>query len=66
MSQNSKYQIRLPLVLCLGLAAGIFIGASLNTKRSYTDVGDEVQKFREVLTQIKDEYVDTVNTASLV
>jgi carboxyl-terminal processing protease len=66
MSQNSKYQIRLPLVLCLGLAAGVFVGASLNSKKSYTDVGDEVQKFREVLTQIKDEYVDTVSTKGLV
>jgi len=64
--QNSKYQVRLPLVLCLGLAAGVFIGASLNTRKPSTDVGQDVQKFREVLTQIKDEYVDTVNTGTLV
>lgn len=64
--QNSKYQVRLPLVLCLGLAAGVFIGASLNTKKTSSDVGQDIQKFREVLTQIKDEYVDTVNTSALV
>jgi len=40
--QNSKYQVRLPLVLCLGLAAGVFIGASLNTRKPSTDVGQEV------------------------
>lgn len=68
MSQvnNSKYQIRLPLVLCLGLAAGVFIGASLGTKKGTTDVNRDVQKFRDVLTQIQNEYVDTVNTSVLV
>ncbi len=66
MSENSKYQIRLPIVLCLGLAAGVFVGATLNTGKSSTDVNKDVQKFREILTQIKNEYVDTVNTSVLV
>jgi len=65
-NSNSKYQIRLPLVLCLGLAAGVFVGARLNTPKGSSDVGSEVQKFREVLTQIQNDYVDTVNTAELV
>jgi carboxyl-terminal processing protease len=63
---NSGYQIKLPLVLCLGIAAGVFIGAGLNKKRTSSDVNQDVQKFREVLTQIKDEYVDTINTRRLV
>ena len=63
---NSKYQIRLPLVLCLGLAAGVFVGASLSTKKGASDVSRDVQKFRDVLTQIQNEYVDTVNTSALV
>ena len=66
MSQNSKYQIRLPIVLCLGLAAGVFVGATLNTGKPSADVNKDVQKFREILTQIKEEYVDTVNTGRLV
>ncbi|MEJ7643367.1 MAG: S41 family peptidase [Chryseolinea sp.] len=65
-NQNTGYQIRLPLVLCLGLAAGVFVGASLNTKKGSSDVGKDVQKFRDVLTQIQNEYVDTVNTTNLV
>jgi carboxyl-terminal processing protease len=65
-NQNTGYQIRLPLVLCLGLAAGVFVGASLNTKKGSSDVGRDVQKFRDVLTQIENEYVDTVNTTELV
>lgn len=66
MSQNSKYQVRLPIVLCLGLAAGVFVGATLNTGKGTSDLNKDVQKLREILTQIKEEYVDTVNTAVLV
>ncbi len=63
---NSKYQIRLPLVLCVGLAAGVFIGASIGDHKGSGEVGQDVQKFREILTQIADEYVDTVDTGELV
>jgi carboxyl-terminal processing protease len=66
MSQNSKYQIRLPLVLCLGLAFGIFVGATLNTRKPTSDVNKDIQKLREVLTQIDEDYVDTVKTNELV
>jgi carboxyl-terminal processing protease len=64
--QNSKFQIRLPLVLCIGLAAGVFVGAGFNTRKASDDIGKDVQKFRDVLTQIQTEYVDTVNTNKLV
>ncbi len=63
---NTKYQIRLPLVLCLGLAAGVFVGATLNTKKNSADVNKDVQKFREILTQINEDYVDTISTSKLV
>ncbi len=66
MGENSKYQIRLPIVLCLGLAAGVFVGATLNTGKPSADVNKDVQKFREILTQIKEDYVDTVSTSDLV
>jgi len=65
-NQNSKYQIRLPLVLCIGLAAGFFIGTSLGNRKNSGEVGQDVQKFREVLTEIQNDYVDTVNTGGLV
>jgi carboxyl-terminal processing protease len=65
-TNNSKYQIRLPLVLCVGLAAGVFLGASLSVRKGTSDVSRDVQRFRDVLTQIQNEYVDTVNTSALV
>jgi carboxyl-terminal processing protease len=64
--KNTKYQIRLPLILCLGLAAGVFIGASLNTKKTSDNVGKDVQKLREVLTYIEGKYVDSIKTDKLV
>lgn len=64
---NSKTQIALPIVLCIGLAAGIFIGTKLNSgNRLSTDAGKDVQKFREALSYIQKDYVDQVNTTELV
>jgi len=67
MNENSKYQIRLPIVLCLGLAAGIFVGATFSSGiKKKSDVGRELTKFRDVLTQIEEDYVDTVRASELV
>jgi carboxyl-terminal processing protease len=66
-NKNTKSQIRLPLVLCLGLAGGIIIGSSLNSsKGGPKEIGDEVQKFREVLSLVQNEYVDEAKTEELV
>lgn len=64
--KNTPYQIRLPLVLCLGLAAGVFIGSSFNTQKPSRDVTKDVQKLREVLTYIDTKYVDDITTDKLV
>lgn len=65
-NNNSPRQIALPLVLGIGLAAGVLVGASLNTKPVVGDSGEDVRKLREVLGLIKDEYVDTAKTEKLV
>ncbi len=64
--KNSSYQISLPLILCIGLAAGVLIGASLTNKSGSEDISNDVQKFREVLSLVKNEYVDEVETSPLV
>ena len=64
--KNTKYQIGMPLILCIGLAGGIFIGASLTTKKTSDDVSKDVQKLREVLTYIESKYVDSIKTDKLV
>lgn len=65
-TNNSKYQIRLPLILCIGLAGGVLIGASLNTAPASRSTQDEMQKFREVLSLVQNEYVDQAETDLLV
>ncbi|MFZ2906624.1 MAG: S41 family peptidase [Cyclobacteriaceae bacterium] len=64
--KNTAYQIKLPLILCLGIAAGIFIGASFGNKKTSDEVGKDVQKLREVLTYIENKYVDSIKTDKLV
>jgi carboxyl-terminal processing protease len=65
-NSNTKNQIRLPLILCIGLAGGVLIGSSLNPKTGPREIGDEVQKFREVLSLVQNEYVDEAKTDELV
>jgi carboxyl-terminal processing protease len=63
---NSKYQISLPLVLCIGLAAGLLIGAGLSGHSTASQPDDNIQKLREVFGLVKSEYVDEVKTDGLV
>lgn len=64
---NTKNQIRLPLILAIGLAAGIFLGAAFgDSPQGRRDLGKDLQKFKEVLTLIDKNYVDEVNTNELV
>lgn len=65
--KNTKYQIRLPLILAIGLAGGIFIGATFSESSPVqNDLNKDIQKFKEVLTLVDRNYVDEVNTSDLV
>jgi carboxyl-terminal processing protease len=63
---NSRYQIGLPLILCIGLAGGVLIGASMNRTTAPRTIKDDMQKFREVLSLVENEYVDETQTDILV
>jgi carboxyl-terminal processing protease len=65
-NKNSNYHISLPLILCIGLAAGVLIGAGLTSKSGGSEVNQDIQKLREVLTLVKKEYVDETKTEGLV
>lgn len=65
--KNTNYQISLPLILCIGLAAGLLIGASLNTKPAGMKADNaEIEKLREVLSLVENEYVDKGKTDAVV
>lgn len=64
--KNTNYQISLPLVLCIGLAAGLLIGASINSKSPRKSDTSEIEKLREVLSLVQNEYVDKGKTDVVV
>ncbi len=65
--KNTRFQIRIPLILSIGLAAGIFIGATVAQKdTNQEDLFTSLYKFREVMTYIDKAYVDPVDSEELV
>ncbi len=64
--ENSKYQISLPLILCIGIAAGLLIGAGLTGKPVGRSNGTDMEKLQEVLSLVQNEYVDKTKTDKLV
>jgi carboxyl-terminal processing protease len=64
---NSKFQVRLPIILAVGVAAGILIGATFaSSDNPNSNFMKGVMKFREVMSLIDKSYVDSVNTDELV
>ena len=69
MSQpkNTSSQIRLPLLLALSIAGGIWIGATFaEPKGSQNDLRAALYKLQEIMTYINRDYVDSVDTNELV
>ncbi|NBB20005.1 PDZ domain-containing protein [Runella sp. CRIBMP] len=65
--QNDRRTVRLPILLSITLAAGVFLGATFfGGSKGITDVARGYTKFKEVLQLIDNNYVDTVNTDELV
>ena len=66
---NNKTKIYLPLLLAIAIAFGIFLGSSLNyQKRTITFFGGtpEERKIKRLIDYIQYEYVDEVDTDSLL
>ena len=65
--KNSKFQIRLPIILTIGLAAGIMIGATFaSSDQATSNFMKSVMKFREVMSLIDHSYVDDINSDEMV
>lgn len=64
---NDRRTVRLPMLLAVTLAAGMFLGATFfGGGKGVTDVARGYTKFKEILQLIDNNYVDTVNTDELV
>ena len=65
-TKNSNFQIRLPILLTIAVAAGILIGATMADGNSTNNLISGYLKFKEILTYVQRDYVDEVNTDELV
>lgn len=64
--KNSKFAIRIPIIVAITLIAGIQIGAKFfGNQNMVGDVIKSSSKFKEILTYIDRSYVDPVDTDSL-
>ncbi|MHA6249472.1 S41 family peptidase [Pontibacter sp. CAU 1760] len=65
--RNSAFQIKLPLFVALGLAVGVLIGANSFSPSTNNPQGTAKSylKFRDILSYIDRDYVDTVNIEEL-
>ncbi|MDX2302166.1 MAG: S41 family peptidase [Microscillaceae bacterium] len=65
--KNSKSQIRLPILLCTAVAAGILVGANMfGGGTSIQVITKGYTKYRDILTHIDQSYVDSVDTEELI
>jgi len=64
--RNSSFYVRLPILLAVALAGGIFLGAKVGGSGSNGNIAKSYQKYREILSLIDRDYVDTVNVEKLV
>ena len=65
--KNSAFQIRLPLLLTVAVAAGILIGATMaDGSSTKNNLISGYLKFKEILTYVQHDYVDEVDTDELV
>ncbi len=65
--KNSKFQIKLPIILTIGIAAGILIGATFASNDTTSSAYMKgVMKFREVMSLIDRSYVDQIDSDKMV
>ncbi|MFC5271310.1 S41 family peptidase [Adhaeribacter terreus] len=66
--KNSKFQVRLPLLVAAAMAFGMLIGANSfkpTNSNNAASISKAYLKFRDILSYIDRDYVDSVNTDDL-
>ncbi|WP_420385504.1 S41 family peptidase [Roseivirga sp.] len=64
--KNSPYHIRLPILLAVALIIGVLIGSNFAKPKTDLRYQGSIQKFTQLMDYIENDYVDSVNTASLL
>ena len=65
-TNNSPSHIRLPILLTIAILVGVFIGSEFAEPKQDLKYLSSIQKFRELLEYIENDYVDTVDTETLI
>ena len=65
-TNNTKNQIRLPILLSIAVIIGIWIGATFAEPKTDKKYQSSLQKFRQLIEYIENDYVDSVNTEELL
>ncbi|MEP5614117.1 MAG: S41 family peptidase [Cyclobacteriaceae bacterium] len=66
--KNSNQAVRLPLYIAIAICVGILLGANMVGSTSAPTQGlvKNLQKFKQILTYVENDYVDQVDTDELV
>ena len=64
--KNSKSSVRIPLLVSLGVAAGLLLGAAMTNGDANSNSYSSILKFRDIISHIESSYVDEVSTDELV
>lgn len=64
--KNSKSSVRMPLLVSLGVAAGLVLGAAMTSGDADSNSYSAILKFRDIVSHIERSYVDEVSTDELV
>jgi carboxyl-terminal processing protease len=66
--RNTKGQVRLPIIIAAAVSVGLVVGTLIVNPKApvATESSKAVAKFREVITNIDQSYVDSVNSSELV
>lgn len=64
--KNSSYHIKLPILLTIAVIVGILIGSEFAEPKTDKKYLSSIQKFRELLEYIENDYVDSVDTETLI
>jgi carboxyl-terminal processing protease len=65
-TNNTKNQIRLPILLSIAVIFGIWIGSTFAEPKTDKKYQSSLQKFRQLIDYIENDYVDSVNTEELL
>ena len=65
-TNNTKNQIQLPILLSVAVIIGIWIGSTFAEPETDKKYQSSLQKFRQLIDYIENDYVDSVNTEELL